>query len=203
MPAPIALEVDMPSDVVAASDNAIVTFLASATAIDNKDGDVTSSIVNDGPAEYAVGETVVTFTVADALGNTASKSSTVTVTVTDTDGDGLPDFYENLYGLDPNDPSDASGDLDGDGFTNLEEYEAGTDPTRDELPPELTIPADISMGATGRMTDVDIGTATAVDLKDGELSPSPSATGPFKSGLTLITWSVSDAAGNIDGSSDG
>ena len=196
VPAPIALEVDMPSDVVAASDNAIVTFLASATAIDNKDGDVTSSIVNDGPAEYAVGETVVTFTVADALGNTASKSSTVTVTVTDTDGDGLPDFYENLYGLDPNDPSDASGDLDGDGFTNLEEYEAGTDPTRDELPPELTIPADISMGATGRMTDVDIGTATAVDLKDGELSPSPSATGPFKSGLTLITWSVSDAAGN-------
>ena len=196
VPAPIALEVDMPSDVVAASDNAIVTFLASATAIDNKDGDVTSSIVNDGPDEYAVGETVVTFTVADALGNTASKSSTVTVTVTDTDGDGLPDFYENLYGLDPNDPSDASGDLDGDGFTNLEEYEAGTDPTRDELPPELTIPADISMGATGRMTDVDIGTATAVDLKDGELSPSPSATGPFKSGLTLITWSVSDAAGN-------
>ncbi len=196
VPAPIALEVDMPSDVVAASDNAIVTFLASATAIDNKDGDVTSSIVNDGPDEYAVGETVVTFTVADALGNTASKSSTVTVTVTDTDGDGLPDFYENLYGLDPNDPSDASGDLDGDGFTNLEEYEAGTDPTRDELPPELTIPADISMGATGRMTDVDIGTATAIDLKDGELSPSPSATGPFKSGLTLITWSVSDAAGN-------
>ena len=196
VPAPIALEVDMPSDVVAASDDAIVAFLAGATAIDNKDGDVTSSIVNDGPAEYAVGETVVTFTVADALGNTASKSSTVTVTVTDTDGDGLPDFYENLYGLDPNDPSDASGDLDGDGFTNLEEYEAGTDPTRDELPPELTIPADISVGATGRMTDVDIGTATAVDLKDGELSPSPSATGPFKSGLTLITWSVSDAAGN-------
>ncbi len=196
VPAPIALEVDMPSDVVDASDDAIVAFLAGATAIDNKDGDVTSSIVNDGPAEYAVGETVVTFTVADALGNTASKSSTVTVTVTDTDGDGLPDFYENLYGLDPNDPSDASGDLDGDGFTNLEEYEAGTDPTRDELPPELTIPADISMGATGRMTDVDIGTATAVDLKDGELSPSPSATGPFKSGLTLITWSVSDAAGN-------
>ncbi len=196
VPVPIALEVDMPSDVVAASNDAIVAFLAGATAIDNKDGDVTSSIVNDGPAEYAVGETVVTFTVADALGNTASKSSTVTVTVTDTDGDGLPDFYENLYGLDPNDPSDASGDLDGDGFTNLEEYEAGTDPTRDELPPELTIPADISMGATGRMTDVDIGTATAVDLKDGELSPSPSATGPFKSGLTLITWSVTDAAGN-------
>ncbi len=196
VPAPIALEVAMPSDVVDAADTAIVTFLSGASAIDNKDGDVTSSIVNDGPAEYPVGETVVTFTVSDALGNTASASSSVTVTVTDTDGDGLPDFYENLYGLDPNDASDANGDLDGDGFTNLEEYEAGTDPTRDELPPELTIPADISMGATGRMTDVSIGTASAVDLKDGELSPSASASGPFKSGLTLITWSVSDAAGN-------
>jgi hypothetical protein len=45
----------------------------------------------------------------------------------DSDNDGIPDKIENKWGLNPNDPSDAAGDLDGDGFTNLEEYLAGTD----------------------------------------------------------------------------
>jgi len=46
----------------------------------------------------------------------------------DSDGDGMPDKYENKMGLNSNDASDAAGDLDDDGFTNLEEYLAGTDP---------------------------------------------------------------------------
>ena len=41
----------------------------------------------------------------------------------------MPDAWELAHGLNPNDPSDAAGDLDGDGKTNLEEYLAGTDPT--------------------------------------------------------------------------
>jgi hypothetical protein len=48
----------------------------------------------------------------------------------DSDGDGMPDWWEKKYGLDPNDPSDASKDKDGDGYTNLEEYLNGTDPTK-------------------------------------------------------------------------
>ena len=47
----------------------------------------------------------------------------------DTDGDGIPDGWEMLYGLNPNDATDANQDLDGDGMTNLQEYLAGTDPT--------------------------------------------------------------------------
>ncbi|MCO6400976.1 MAG: S8 family serine peptidase [Verrucomicrobia bacterium] len=49
-------------------------------------------------------------------------------TAWDTDLDGMPDGWEMINGLNPIDPSDASGDLDGDGLTNLDEYHYGTDP---------------------------------------------------------------------------
>ncbi len=47
----------------------------------------------------------------------------------DTDHDGLPDEWETKYGLNPRDDSDAALDKDGDGYTNLEEFLAKTDPT--------------------------------------------------------------------------
>ena len=46
----------------------------------------------------------------------------------DTDRDGMPDAYESRVGLDPNDPSDAAMDADGDGYTNVEEYLNGSSP---------------------------------------------------------------------------
>ena len=40
----------------------------------------------------------------------------------DTDGDGMPDEWERAQNLNPNDPSDAKVDRNGDGYTNLEDY---------------------------------------------------------------------------------
>jgi hypothetical protein len=40
----------------------------------------------------------------------------------DTDKDGMPDAWETKYGLNPNDPSDATGDFDKTGYTNIEKY---------------------------------------------------------------------------------
>lgn len=50
--------------------------------------------------------------------------------VQDSDSDGMPDEWETKYGLNPHDPSDASQDCNGDGYTNIEKYINGLDPTK-------------------------------------------------------------------------
>jgi hypothetical protein len=50
----------------------------------------------------------------------------------DSDGDGMPDDWETLYNFNINNSADASQDADGDLMTNLQEYNAGTNP-RDPL----------------------------------------------------------------------
>jgi hypothetical protein len=62
---------------------------------------------------------------SDGTGNNAD---------TDDDGDGMPDNWEVQYGLNPL-VNDALGDKDGDGYTNLQEYKAGTDPTDPQSKP--------------------------------------------------------------------
>jgi len=48
----------------------------------------------------------------------------------DSDKDGMPDSWEKKYGLNPNDPSDAVKDCNGDGYTNIEKYINGMDPKK-------------------------------------------------------------------------
>ena len=47
---------------------------------------------------------------------------------TDTDGDMIPDWWERAHGLNLSSSSDATTDDDGDGYTNLQEFMADTDP---------------------------------------------------------------------------
>jgi len=42
----------------------------------------------------------------------------------------MPDWWEERYGFDPYDPTDAEQDEDGDGYTNVEEYNNGNNPLK-------------------------------------------------------------------------
>src|SRR5205823_7275443 len=66
--------------------------------------------------------------------------------VADRDGDGMADDWEAAHQLNPDDPTDAALDSDRDGFTNLQEYLAGTDP-RDRTSALRFEPAAVSQGA--------------------------------------------------------
>ncbi len=58
---------------------------------------------------------------------------------TDTDGDLIPDSWERTYELNYNDPADSVLDPDGDGFTNLQEFQADTDPHSARYNPDVIV----------------------------------------------------------------
>ncbi|MBI1840844.1 MAG: hypothetical protein HYR88_08360 [Verrucomicrobia bacterium] len=67
-------------------------------------------------------------TTNEALLNTNAPIRAGAIALKDTDGDGMPDEFEDRYGFNREDPTDADADADGDGLTNVEEYWAGTNP---------------------------------------------------------------------------
>lgn len=115
---------------------------------------------------------------------------------TDDDDDGIPDSVEENNDLDPLSAADASQDKDGDGLSNLSEFEMGKNISVDDVPPVITLDSPVHFYATGRKTRITLDTASASDAKDGVLTPTTDSTGVFRPGEHVITWSAIDAAGN-------
>ena len=71
--------------------------------------------------------------VTDSSGNvftSEDKYFYITQDLNDADNDGMPTDWEQRYNFNPYNSSDAKKDKDGDGYTNLREYEMGTHPTK-------------------------------------------------------------------------
>lgn len=75
-------------------------------------------------ANYGDGDVLIAYEYDDA-GNRHQKS----LSQRDTDSDSMPDYWEKIYSLNWNNPGDAGQDAEGDGLSNLEEYNHKTDPT--------------------------------------------------------------------------
>jgi len=64
------------------------------------------------------------------LGNSGYGTIAGGAAAADSDRDGMPDSWELKYGLNPNNAADATGDFDHTGYTNVEKYLNGLDPTK-------------------------------------------------------------------------
>jgi pectate lyase len=106
------------------------------------------------------------------------------VALLDTDHDGMPDTWEDNNSLNKNDAADRNGDLDADGYTNLEEYMNSlvtlVDPSTIPLPP---IPVQ-SVAVT-----VD-GNSDTIPMNKGTVQLFASVL-PENAGIKEIEWSIS------------
>ena len=105
--------------------------------------------------------------------------------VIDTDKDGIPDDWETQYGFKPNDAADAKSDPDSDGFDNLAEYTAGTDP-KDMTPPTLVGAAASASGTTLTITFSEkVDPVTASNVANYSVSPALAVTAAAVKGNTV------------------
>lgn len=195
---------------------------AGATALDDRDGDITAAIVTTNPVNtMQLGSYAIAYNVADAAGNPAIEV-TRQVTVVDTTPPVLT-IPANLI-------AEATGQLTGVSIgqataTDLfavtvtnnapTTYPLGTTAVtwtatdangnatgavqtitvRDTTPPAITPPADVTVEATGGLTAVAPGTATATDAV-GPVTISSNGPATFPPGATAVTWTAMDGSGN-------
>jgi hypothetical protein len=118
----------------------------------------------------------------------------------DSDGDGMHDSWEIARGLNPN-ANDAAGDIDGDGYSNISEYLAGSDAASPQSVPDpvrqlwVTGNRDLAFDAASGQINVFLGGTGSGILLD----PATTELGATFSGVTepngSANQSVTDAQG--------
>lgn len=130
----------------------------------------------------------------DSNYNSPATSLTIPIVVPanptlDSDHDGIPDYWENKYGLSATDSSDALQSKSGDGISNLAKYNLGLDPNQTYSSAGLigsSLPADWTALATPDSSNTKV-----VGLTSGTLDVSPSGALTY----TVPIWVVPGTAG--------
>ncbi len=140
------------------------------------------------PAHGFSGDGSFTYHVTD--GATNSPLATVNLTVLpppDANTNGLPDAWEAMYAI-----SDANADLDGDGFTNAEEYLANTNPTNAASALRIRTATRETNGNFTLTWDAIGGTRYRVGFDDAALNGGLSGT--FAEAIRPVTMEMNPAA---------
>jgi hypothetical protein len=87
-------------------------------------------------------------------------------------------------------------ELDDGGFETRVEDTSFTVTIFDDEKPVITPPPSVNREATGLMSIIDIGTASAIDNVDGMIAATSNAPDAFPLGTTIVTWTATDEAGN-------
>lgn len=177
------------------------------------------SVTPDIPV-YPLGSTIITVTATDCAGNTSSATKVVTVqdttppvltvpadvtieataplslvkigqaTASDIFGVTIGNDAPAAYPVGVTQVTWTATDANGNTSTAVQKVNV-----QDTTPPTVTAPSNLTVEATGPLTPVDLGKATAVDLV-GVVSISSDAPAAFPLGITKVVWSGRDAAGN-------
>ena len=111
----------------ASSSNDTAGIITNYTWVITYKGVETTSFAKMEPIKFSdLGLYKIILTVTDDKGN-SSAAFTAVYSILDSNGNSLPDWWEVKYFKNLNQA--AAGDYDHDGYTNLQEYAAGTDPT--------------------------------------------------------------------------
>lgn len=215
--------VNAPAAITIAANAQLTTVsLGTASANDDIDGVLTATADNTGP--FAVGTHTITWSATDAAGNVGSATQTLTITDTTAPVVTAPasisveanaTLTTIALGI-----AAANDSVDGAltaTASNTDPFAVGTHTVTwsatdsagnvgtatqtvtvtDTTAPAVTVSPSITIEATGPLTAVTLGAATATDLVDGAITPTPSLNSPFTVGTHIVIWTATDAAGNM------
>ncbi|MCJ8273939.1 MAG: HYR domain-containing protein, partial [Psychrosphaera sp.] len=197
--------------------------LVAPVATDKEDGNLVA--VSDKQGPFAVGTTLVTWSVTDSANQSAFSTQSIIITDTTAPTISAPDTQtlEATANLTPVTLGTATSTDLVDGTvtvttTSTGPYAVGshtiswsaTDATgntatatsllvvSDTTAPSLTAPANITVESiSGDPIDITLPTVTGTDLVDGQVTAVANNTGPFSPGQTSIIWTATDTAGNV------